>query len=231
MNTEAPSSRAPRARVASMGADGFFMLVLSVAWIGLTGGLAFAWSLRKVCRAAVEAPTADVEARVVGPRVVLGVCPVKGGMPADFEARLNRLVLLPPGPVILLGGRTGRHVPRSEAEMARAWLEARGKAEGVIALEGRSRNTVENLQALRDILARDTATPVLISNRYHMARIRLIADGLKLDHRVCAAENRFRLTPRIAGRLILEAMFVNWYIVGRGVARALKQRAMLTRIT
>jgi len=212
-----------------MGLDGLAMLTLSLLVLAGTGGLVLLWCLGRVV---ATARTAPAEAPAAGERVVLGVCLGRGrDLPPDFTARLRRALAVPPGPIRVLGGRTSPHDPRSEAEAGRDWLVAQGTAPARVSVEDASRNTLENLRAVRDQCVGGGAPPVLISNRYHLARVGLMARGLGLDHRLCAAEERLRLSPTVVGKLLLEAFFIHWYHVGRTTARVLGHRGMLARIS
>ena len=70
-----------------------------------------------------------------------------------------------------------------------------------------------------------------MTSRFHVARASLMARHLGLPHLLCAAEDRLRPTPSAALRLLREALFLHWYVVGRGFARLTGNRAMLARIS
>ena len=77
-------------------------------------------------------------------------------------------------------GGLGRHPP-TEAEAMRDLLLAEGIPESAIRLEDRSRNTHENILLARPILDALGATGVVIvTDRTHAPRARLIARGLGL---------------------------------------------------
>lgn len=221
--------RARRTRLVTMGLDGLAMLAASLVVMAGSGGLLFLWCLRLVVVRARHTPCTTA---VQGWRVVPGVCLGRAVDPSpDFQARLARAQALPPGPILVLGGQTSRHHPLTEAAVGTAWLRARGLPAETLHEEGLSRNTLENLRAVRDRVAGQGDPPILISNRYHLARISMMANGLHLDHRLCAAEETFVVTPSCTAKMVLEAFFLHWYIVGRTVARVLRHRGMLGRIT
>lgn len=222
--------RSWRLHLSKMGRDGLSMFVLSNVVIVITGGLSLLWCLRRVHRIARDTPS---RLGAPGCRLVLGMCLGRAGLPRDFELRLERARRLRgAGPILILGGRTGR-TALSEAAAGRDWLVRRGCPPADILIEDGSTNTLENLQEVRRRL-RDAAgagTPVLITSRYHLARSSILAGGLGIGHRLCAAEDRLAYRPRIIGRLLLEAYLLHWYAVGRGWATLTGNRAMLGRIT
>lgn len=225
----ADASWPARHRLFTMGGDGLATLALSLTVIILTGGISLFWCTGRI---AGVARTADTEGPAGATRVVLGVCLHRSGrLPADFEVRLGRVLALDQGPVLLLGGRTNRHVACSEAEAGRDWLIDRGMPAATIELEDGSRNTLENLRALRERLPAGTPPPLLITNRYHLARAGLMAHGLSIEHHLVAAEDRLAWSPALFGKLSLEGFFVHWYHVGRIAARLLRHDGMLGRIT
>ena len=88
---------------------------------------------------------------------------------------------------VLLGGSAPRE--RSEAEVARDALLARGLAEDTsVHLEAQSRDTLQNLRNARELLGEGMHRRVtLLSNRYHLARCALFARQLGYDWELCAA--------------------------------------------
>ncbi|MFC1674198.1 YdcF family protein [Pseudomonadota bacterium] len=229
-----PNQQAKKAskgvRITAIGWDGFAMMVLSALWIVLTFGLAYLWTLVRVVRVA---RTAQARALKQSPMVVFGMCLGGRDAPsADFVKRLERAAALQPAPVLVLGGFTHPDSPCSEAQAGRAWLIAHGVAEELISTEDRSLNTLENLYAVNAyVAAGNHPKPTLITNRYHLARSSMLAHGLGVAHDICAAEEAFRLTPRILGCMAMEAFFLNWYVVGRWVSQVLGHQGMLERIS
>lgn len=211
------------------GPDGFGTLGLSVAVLILSGGLSLAWCFWRVHAIARRAP-ADVSGG--GRRMVLGGGLKDGAPSADFAARLDRARLLAAGgDILLLGGATRPELP-AEAEVGRKWLLARGVDADTITTECGSRDTLENLRAARNLLAPfDAHAVILITNRYHLARSSMMAAGLGMPHRLCAADDLLRYDSRTILRLVCEAFFVNWYVVGRSWATVTRNRRMLARIT
>lgn len=218
-----------RRRRIDVGADGFGTLGLSVAVLIVSGGLSLAWCLWRVHAVARRAP-ADVSGG--GRRMVLGGGLKDGAPSADFAIRLDRARLLAAGgDILLLGGATRPELP-AEAEVGRKWLLARGVGPDSITTECGSRDTLENLGAARNLLAPfDARSVILITSRYHLARSSLMAAGMGIPHRLCAADDLLRYDSRTMLRMVCEAFFVNWYVVGRSWATITRNRRMLARIT
>lgn len=228
MNIARPDDT-PKKRLFSMGRDGFVMLCISTLVITGTGGLSLLGCLWHVITVARQTPTITAADNC---RVVLGVClNGNGDIPGDFKKRLERVLSLPPGPVLLLGGYTNPSVPTSEANAGRQWLVARGIPTSLIDIEDGSRHTLENLQGLRDRLVSVPTPAMMITNRYHLARTSMMARHLNIAHSLCAAEDRFSWSIPTAGKLLLEALFMHWYQVGRLTARLLRHQGILQRIT
>jgi uncharacterized SAM-binding protein YcdF (DUF218 family) len=73
---------------------------------------------------------------------------------------------------IVLSGGGGRLSgdTESEAETARRFFLAMGIEESRLVLEGESRNTIENAQFTRELLAEETGQVVLVTSAFHMPR-------------------------------------------------------------
>lgn len=214
------------AREPFLGWDGLATLLLACGVAVASLGASLLVALAVVVRAARAAPVAASGGRIV----VLGQRS-PGGLPgAGFRARLDRALALaaadPARGVVVLGGATVPGAP-SEAALGRAYLLAAGLAPGRVAVEDRSRHTLENLREYRRAFPAAAAPDLLVTSRFHVARAGLMAARLGLAHRVVAAEARFALTPG----LLSEAFLVHWYWVGWGFARIVRSRRMLGRIT
>ncbi len=205
------------------------MLFISTLVIALTGGLSLLPVWLRVIRVGRDTAPRLTDARVV---LVPGVRLHQGEIGADFLCRLERAAALHAegaAPLVLLGGVTGRAAV-SEAAKGRDYLRARGVADDAMQLEERSRHTLENLRHARVLLG--DATPVIIvSNRYHLARLGVMAAGLGLDHRLCAAETDWRWSPALVGHLLREAFYIHWYLTGSRWARLTRDRASQVRIS
>ena len=83
---------------------------------------------------------------------------------------------------------------------------------------------------LRDRASTETGF-ALVSNRYHLERIRSIAQGLGLKYTLCAAETAPPKGFEDAHKIASEAFFLHWYLTGSIVAHALHHKGMLRRIS
>jgi uncharacterized SAM-binding protein YcdF (DUF218 family) len=194
----------------------------------LTLGVAPLVATLAVWRSARRAPTRP---EAVPERILVLGHRLAGGAPsAVFAARLARALALaaayPAARVVLLGGRGGAGVP-SEAEAGRDWLVARGLDPARIVLETTSRHTLENLANHRALFG-SGAPEALVTSRLHLHRALLMAHGLGLRPMPVAAEERARLDLAL---LAGEGFRVHWYRTGRALARLLRRRAWLARIS
>jgi len=210
---------------------------VTVATCVLSAGLVYVGYFVHVLRVARNAPCVPERGDCV---LLFGKHAPEGRLDRDFEARLDRAVSLwrssAPSGLVLLGG--GAPDEPSEAEVARRGLLARGLGAGTpLWLEGNSRDTMQNLRNARDLLdagphadgARQRVT--LLSSRYHLARCALFARQLGFDARLCAAEPRLSLGPRVLGRIAREAAYVCITDVGGRWARLIGHERMLARIS
>jgi uncharacterized SAM-binding protein YcdF (DUF218 family) len=197
-------------------------LAVALVLLLATGGLAYAAYLWYAWRVAKRAGT-----QAQGTLLVFGKhC--AGGVPdADFLSRLRRARMLADSGVLtrvlLLGGGDDP----TEAEIAARTLRAAGwPAQVPLVLEDQSRDTLENLRHARRLLG-DAGEPVgLLSNRYHLARCALLAEGVGLQHAPCAAEDQWRFRPV----LLLEAALLMWIDIGGRWATLIGYRRMSARL-
>jgi len=198
----------------------------------LSAGLVYVGYFVHVWRVARRAPCEPTRGECV---LLFGKNAPRGRIDRDFAARLDRAMSLwqhsPTRSLVLLGG--GKQGERSEAEVARDALHARGLARDVpVRMEAQSRDTLQNLRNARMLLGEGMRTRVtLLSNRYHLARCALFARQLGFDWELCAAEPRLRLGPRTLWRLAGEAAYVCWADLGTRWARLIGHRRMLERVT
>lgn len=218
--------------VRNMQLDGFWALCLAVALTLVTAGLSlmpYLWQVISVAR------RAECRPRPAPVAAVFGVCLRDDQAGAEYVRRLERgLSLLREDRVenlLLLGGVTGT-ASRSEAEAGRALLEAWGVGSGRIFIEDLSRHTLENLRNARE-LARERGWRVLIlvSSRYHLARVGLMAQGLSMEYRLCGAEEHFTLTGGALACALREAFYLQWYWCGKIWSLLTRNRKSLERIS
>ena len=213
------------------------------AW--LTFGLTLALSLLSLGAAnlialsrVISVARARPDPREASPLILVpGKRLVAGRPDADFEARLRRALGLsaqqPDHLILILGGVTGA-AQDSEAAAGARFLRSLPGGEGLrIELESASRDTLTNLRNVRALLQRrmPSSGAVLISNRYHLARIGLIAASLGIGHRLWPAEDRFVSRVALWPVLLRESYFYLWFVVGKGWATWTRNRRMLARVT
>jgi uncharacterized SAM-binding protein YcdF (DUF218 family) len=216
-----------------VGADGFAMLALSGALILLTLGASLAVGFGYVLLTALRTPSLGS----AGKRVVVLAMRLSrvGELTSDYRARLDRSWALwryaPGSEIVILGGITSLGAP-SEAAVGACYLRARGRPAEEIRTENRSRHTLENLILYRAEFTDFPADPpLLITSRFHLARSSLLARGLGIPHICCAAEDRRLPRTRDLPRMLNEALFVHWYLIGLSFARLTDNRRLVARIT
>ena len=215
-----------------VGLDGWAMLVLSIALIGLTAGLSWLWQLCRVYRIARHTPCTTVSGGLI---MVLGQRLRNEAVGPEYARRLERAhALYEQGygtQILLVGGKTGAS-RYSEAEQGQRFLLARGVPGHCIRIEDRSLHTLENLRHARATLGGRSQLPfVLITSRYHLARSQALALGLNLRPLLCAAEERLRLNALTVLQLLREAFYLHWYVVGRVWSQWTGNRKSLGKIT
>jgi uncharacterized SAM-binding protein YcdF (DUF218 family) len=214
-----------------MGGDGLVTLLLSNLLIVATLGLSWLWQCGRVYRIARDAPTDGVDGDLI---MVLGRRLRRDQVSAEYAARLDRARHLyrqgGPRQILIVGGHT-RGNRTSEAEQGRAYLQRGGVPAEQLLTEDRSRHTLENLHHARQTLGpRRQAPLVLVTSRYHLARSQVLAQGLGLQPRLCAAEARLGHDPGTWLRLLREAYYLHWYAVGKTWSRWTGNAASLARI-
>lgn len=205
-----------RARFDDLGLHGMLTLLFTNVILLSTLGLSLYWQWMKIFHLARDA-TSEADAATI--LIVLGMHLQENKPVKDFRARLDRAITLykkePRRKIYILGGLTGRS-SISEAQSGADYLLKNGVAADSIHKEGGSRHTFENLVCVRDLLAaNNTRKPVIISNRYHLARCRSFADELGLEHNLCAAEDKLMLNASIFWKLTVEAYYLHWFYVAR----------------
>jgi len=141
--------------------------------------------------------------------------------------------------LVVLGGITGNN-KISEAQAGKRYLVKLGVPSNAIIAEDKSRYTIENLQHARKMLGGGTEQMsekdaerlvVLITNRYHLNRSSILALGIGLKHKLCAAEKDWQLKFDTLWRLLIEAYYLHWYFVGKYWSRLTNNKAWLKRIS
>ena len=213
--------------------DGLVTFLLTLLVIGGTLGLSllifylYAWWIARSTRC-IKSANACI--------LVFGKRLQRGSVDMDYRLRLDRsyefLAQNPQFSVILLGGAP-MHDQLSEAKAGLDYLKAKGLVSHArIQLEERSRNTLENLRQARKILQNENcADLILITNRYHLARSRMIANSLGLKNLLCPAEAAFSWSSAVIGKLAFEAFYMLWFNTGKTWARLIGSQRMLQRVT
>lgn len=215
-----------------VGADGLVTLALSSLVIVATAGMTLAWALREVHQAARSAPPLPPSADTA---LVLGFRLHGQAVSPEFAGRLARASRLYQRGyirrILVLGGRTDRAGPLSEAEQGRRFLIGRGLPAEAVLVEEDSVHTLENLRNARAKLKSGSAPVILVTSRYHLARSLAMAAGFGLKPVPCPAEDRLAHTPGTLLRLIREAFFLHWYRVGSTWSRWTGNASSLARIS
>jgi uncharacterized SAM-binding protein YcdF (DUF218 family) len=200
-----------------------------LATVGLSGAAAL-WHVRHVMsRFREPEPYATG-----GPIVVLGAPVEAGGPGIELRERLlaaKRLFDRGVAPRVIILGGAPHEGPTSEAACGRDFLTSLGMPTEAITVEEHSRHTLENLRNLRGLLSPREPTPVLlVTHRYHAARVAALASGLRIPHRIAAAD---RPTSPRAGlvKLAHEAYLLHWYYVGKAISTWLGRKSSLGKIT
>lgn len=213
-----------------IGGNGIRMLILSSVVVIATGGISWLWQSHRVLHTARRTPADSAGALLV----VLGQRLENDAPTPGFTRRLDRAARLfqgtPDARILILGGHTGR-ARLSEAQAGRDYLVGHGIPAQAIDLEDHSRHTLENLRKAREMLPTlGNPVPVLITCRYHLARTSELARGLGLEHRLCAAEERFTYGMGQLLAILREGYFLHWYRVGRRWSEWTGNRSSLARI-
>ena len=117
--------------------------------------------------------------------VVLGAAQYVGHPSPVLRARLDHAVALwrrGLAPRIIFTGGFGVGDTTSEAAVSRTYAMKHGIPDSVILLEGGGRNTSESLAAAAAIMrAHEMRSAILVSDAFHMARLRIIAHQLGIE--------------------------------------------------
>ncbi len=213
------------------------MLSLSALWAFSTLGLVLVWYIAKIYQVAKTAkPTFQNDIWIV-----FGKQLNENQLDIEFKQRLNAIIdwfaMEKPKCLILQGGITGEN-SLSEAEAGQAYLFNSPKlitlysSATSLILEDKSQNTLENLKHTREYLqqAKLPLNVTLISNRYHLLRCSVMAQNMGFSTTYLPAEKEWHLNLTQVYRILLEAIFLNWYCTGRFVSRLLNNERILHKI-
>lgn len=210
--------------------DGYAMLLLSTVLMVATAGLSYLFYFRKIFHTAInEKHHCDDDVVVF----VLGKKLINNKPDLEYVQRLKRAHTIlsnnDNAQVILLGGKTG-DANITEAYAGKIFLEENKIDSSRINLEEASRNTIENIKNAIGMLNVKNKKVVIVSNRYHLARAKHMAEGFGLEVGLCAAEEKLALNLESLSKLMLEAVHIHWYKSGRFYANLTNNKRMLDRI-
>ena len=210
--------------------DGYLMFFLSIFVVFATAGISYIYYFRKTYLFAKQANTTCENNKMI---CVLGKKLYNDKPDDEYLLRLERariiLVSDERTEVMLLGGQTGTAMI-SEAHAGKEYLVNKKIETRRIHLEEKSRNTLENFSNAIDLLNNKNKEIIVISNRYHLARAMQLARGLGLRVEVCAAEEKLSMNSSTMVKLLLEALHVHWYTVGRHYAHMTKNNRIIERV-
>lgn len=224
-------------KIDSIRSEGFLTLLLSNFILALTAGFSGLWVFLEIYRFASKSESRTQDSQNV--LLVLGKRLINGKPDYDYTQRLIRAKVLldqrSASWVAILGGITGK-IYISEAIAGKNFLLEKGVNDKQILIEDKSRHTLENLQLARKMLSENenytsNYTVVLISNRYHLARAHAMAAGMKINHKLCAAEKNWDFNVKLFFKLLIEAYYLHWYYVGKYWSSWINNKKWLQRIT
>ena len=214
-----------------LGSDGLFTLMLSNFILLACLGFTLIPVARRVYRTAKTTPSTSGAGCLL---IVMGARLKNDEITRIFRQRLDRtLAIYDPERsmrIMILGGVTlGNR--SSEAEKGQKYLLARGISADHLLVENQSLNTLENLKHAQPLIARHGRHPVLISNRFHLARCSALARGIGIEHDLCAAEQAFLFSFPMTLQVFSEAYYLHWYEVGKRWSRWTRNKKSLARIS
>lgn len=147
--------------------------IVALGAVGLAG-IVYGVSLALVWRAARED-----QRRPAGAVVVLGAAQYNGRPSPVLQARLDHALELHQdgvAPLLVVTGGIGSGDRESEATVGRRYLLARGVAESLVVVLPEGKNTDETIAAVAEWDgAYGIGEIILVSDAFHMARLRVVA--------------------------------------------------------
>ena len=210
--------------------DGYSMLVLSLLVMTATAGLSYFYFLLKTFSVAKNASSKCNENVLV---CVLGKKLINENPDDEYTSRLKRVADIlrndESSQAILLGGKTGK-ANISEAFAGKKYLLSENIHSSRINLEEASVNTLENFKNAMKLINDSDQDIIVVTNRYHLARAKKMAEGFGLDVALCAAEKELSVNFISTYKLIIEALHMHWYICGHYYAHLTKNERIINRI-
>ncbi|RUA06010.1 MAG: hypothetical protein DSY43_03090 [Gammaproteobacteria bacterium] len=211
--------------------DKHLILILSMVVILITVGFSLVVSFLYVL---VIAKSKDYCISDTGVLLVLGKKLDNDIPDAEYRSRLKRASWMlgknSDSNVYILGGMTN-NANITESEAGKKVLKDLGVEDNRIFLEQESKHTLENLKNFYGLYSNKSQQVLLITNRYHMARAIMMAKGFKINALSCSAEDAFKYTLPCMGKIIIEAFFINFYLVGKYWAMLTNNSIIINRIS
>lgn len=210
--------------------DGYSMFVLSGLVMVATAGISYLFCFKKIFQTANKT-TYDCEENVV--LCVLGKKLINNKPDSEYLLRLHRASYIlnndEQSQAILLGGKTGK-ASISEAFAGKKILLSNNIDPSRINLEEASINTLENIKNAITLVKEKDKKIVVVTNRYHLARVKQTSQGFGLDVVLCAAEDKLKFDFVTLFKLMIEALHVHWYLSGHYYAHLTNNKRIIKRL-
>lgn len=148
-------------------------------WAVLLGAVGVAGAVYGIALALVWRAAREDQRRAAGAIVVLGAAQYNGKPSPVLRARLDHgLALYHEGlaPLIVVTGGIGSGDRESEATVGRRYLVGLGVPDSAVVVLARGRNTDETMAAVAGwVRDRSLADVLLVSDAFHLARLRVVA--------------------------------------------------------
>lgn len=209
---------------------GLLTLSLSATLILVSFGVTYLLTFTHILLTAIKASCDNKNAKDI---VILGKKLNNNSPDNEYRQRLDRALCITSlstnKKVHILGGITGE-ASISEARAGQNYLEENSIQTNDISLEEKSRDTLENMRQLKTCSSITNGHIGLITNRYHLARASIMAQGYGFVVEQCAAENVYTPGYSATFALLIESFYLHWYLTGRTYARLTHNKRMLSRI-
>ena len=210
--------------------DGYSMLILSGLIMIATAGISYLFCFKKIFQTA-KTTTHDCNENVV--LCVLGKKLINEKPDKEYLLRLNRARHIlgndEQSQAILLGGQTGK-ASISEAFAGKEILLTNNIEPSRIYLEEASINTLENIKNAIILVKEKDKKIVVVTNRYHLARVKQMSEGFGLDVALCAAEDKLNINLVTLSKIMIEALHVHWYLSGHYYAHLTNNNRIIKRL-
>lgn len=71
---------------------------------------------------------------------------------------------------------------------------------------------------------------MVVTNRYHLARVKQMSEGFGLDVALCAAEDKLNINLVTLSKIMIEALHVHWYLSGHYYAHLTNNNRIIKRL-